>query len=473
MKIAYIAAGAGNMYCGSCIRDNALVRTLQERGHEALLLPIYTPLRTDEESVATERIFYGAINIYLQQKSEVFARMPRVLRRLLDSRWLLRRIGAASGATDARLLGELTLSMLRGEEGRQRAALEQLVRWLKRSFEPDLIQLTNSMLLGLARRLKEEMPGVKVVTAFQGEDIFLEDLIEPYHDQAISTLRERSIDSDLFVATSSFYADAMSEALGIERDRIRVARLGISFDGLGGSRPESQRLVGPLTIGYLGRICPEKGLHVLVDAYRLVVERRGRDWARLRVAGFLGGRDREYFAGLRKKVGEWGLDNRVEWLGEVDRPQKIELLRSLDVFSLPTIYREPKGLSVLEALACGVPVVQPDHGSFPEILERTGGGILVEPNDSVALADGLETLLDDAERRRKLAAEAREGVRRHHGLEQMTDETLAVYREALGSSAASDRDRHPDSGPGRGVVEDPRLSQAAGSAVSRAGSWPE
>lgn len=434
MKIAYIAAGAGNMYCGSCIRDNALARTLQKQGHDALLLPIYTPLRTDEESVASQRIFYGAINIYLQQKMSIFRHLPRWAGRWLDSPKLLRRIGVSSGATDARLLGDLTLSMLRGEQGHQKAALEQLAQFLRESFQPEVVQLTNSMLVGFARWIKHELPGVKVVTALQGEDIFLEDLAEPYKTQALEVLRERSADSDLFVAPSEFYADAMSETLGIPREKIRLARLGISVDGL-------ESAVGnqgpPWTIGYLGRICPEKGLHLLVEAFRILNDRHGKGWARLRVAGYLGGRDREYFADLERSVREHGLADAVDWLGEVDRAQKIELLRSLDVFSMPTVYQEAKGLSILEAMACGVPVVQPEHGSFPEMVERTGGGILVPADDPEALADGLERMLEDPQSRRAFAEAGRAGVRSHYSLERMAADTLDIYREALAENGGA------------------------------------
>ncbi len=449
LRIAYIAAGAGSMFCGSCIRDNTLVKGLRQRGHEAVLLPIYTPLRTDEESVAQDRLFFGAINIYLQQKSQLFARLPGPLRRLLDSPRLLRRIGASGSSTDPRLLGELALSMLRGERGNQRAPLEQLVSWLRDSFRPEVIQLTNSMLLGLARRLKQELPEARLVTALQGEDLFLDELREPYRSWVLEELGRRAADCDLFLATSEFYADAMSPFLGIARDRIRVTRLGISLDALEPASPVHP----PWTIGYLGRICPEKGLHLLVDAVRELAKRRGAGWVRLRVAGYLGGRDRKYFAELQERVDKWGLSSRVEWLGEVDRQGKIDFLRSLHALSMPTVYREPKGLPVLEAMACGVPVVQPAHGSFPEIVERTGGGVLVAPNDPLALADGLESLLADPERRRRLGDLGRLGVRQHHSADAMTDDTLVAYREVLG---AADRGARPVA---VGAVE-PRLHMA-------------
>ncbi|HVS15822.1 MAG TPA: glycosyltransferase family 4 protein [Thermoanaerobaculia bacterium] len=426
MKIAYIAAGAGGMYCGSCIRDNALVAELQRQGHDALLLPIYTPLRTDEESVAHDRVFYGAINVYLQQLVPALGRLPRRVRGWLDSPRLLGRVSASSSAIDAHKLGALTLSMLEGESGRQRVELGSLVAWLRDDFRPDVVHLTNSMLLGFARRMKAELPSARLVCALQGEDIFLDDLEEPWRARVLQTMRERVGDVDRFVAPTRFYADEMAALLDIPGERMRIARLGINLAGFG-QRP-GEPPGGPLVIGYLARMCPEKGLHLLIEAFRELARAREPGSVVLRAAGYLGGRDRHYFEGLQARIREWGLGEVVELYGEVDRAAKISLLDSLHVFSVPTVYREPKGLSILEAMASGVPVVQPAHGAFPELLEDTGGGILVEPESPLALAAGLAVLLDDGERRRELGRRGAEGVRARYAVSAMADETLAAYR---------------------------------------------
>ena len=187
----------------------------------------------------------------------------------------------------------------------------------------------------------------------------------------------------------------------------------------------------PLVVGYLARICPEKGLHDLVSAFRLLCERAPESDLRLRVAGYLGGRDRGYFKELKKRITDWGLDDRFEYLGEVDRQQKIDFLGSLDVLSVPTVYEEPKGLFVLEALANAVPVVLPAHGAFPELIEDTGGGVLVAPGLPEALADGLETLLLDPGRREELGSRGREAVRQRFSADAMAAQTERVYEELL------------------------------------------
>jgi glycosyltransferase involved in cell wall biosynthesis len=426
LRIAYIAAGAGGMLCGSCIRDNALVAELQKQGHEALLVPVYTPLRTDEANVEIPRVFYGAINVYLQQRSQLFARMPGFLRRWLDVPWLLRRI-PTDAAVDASGLGELTLSMLQGEDGRQRVELEELIDWLGSEVRPEVVQLTNSMLLGLARRLRERLPEARIVCALQGEDLFLDALGERWREAVLRAMRERARDCDLYLAISDYYARTMTALLELPPERVRSVPLGIQLDGYPARDAEPPDR--PFTIGYLARICPEKGVHLLLDAFERLVERRGADAARLRIAGYVAGRGRRFLGELAARARRAGLADRVEILGEVDRAGKLELLRSLHVFSVPTVYKEPKGLPVLEAMACGVPVVQPAHGSFPEILERTGGGLSVPPGDPEALAAAFESLLDDAELRRELGRRGRQGVRAHYGIDRIAERTLAAYRE--------------------------------------------
>ena len=184
---------------------------------------------------------------------------------------------------------------------------------------------------------------------------------------------------------------------------------------------------GTPVIGYLARICPEKGLHLLVEAFREVLASPGCEDARLRIAGYLGAKDREYRDDLRRRVADWGLDERVEFVGELDLAAKKAFLDGLDVLSVPTVYQEPKGLFVLEAMAHGVPVVQPRHGSFPEMIAATGGGLLVEPGSSTDLARGLAELLTEPGRRRALAEAGRRAVHERFDEMTMARATLAVY----------------------------------------------
>jgi len=414
------------MYCGSCMHDNTLARALIALGHDVSLIPTYTPTRTDEEDVSIDRIFYGAINVYLEQKLRLFRHTPWLFDRLLNGRRLLDWASGFRTSTDARDLGALTLSVILGEDGHQKKELERLVSWLRDDLHPEVVHLTNSMFLGMARRIRQELQ-VPVLCSVQGEDLFLDGLIEPYRTQVLKAVRDRTGDVDAFVANSDYYARHMADYLALGPRRIEKIDLGIdvkSFDA--GAEREAD---GPFVVGFLARLCPEKGLHLAVEAFRRLAESRGRDCVRLRIAGFLDGKDRGYVDGLMRQIESWGLGPFVECVGEVDHQGKVEFLQGIDVLTVPTTYQEPKGLFVLEALACGVPVVQPRHGAFPEMIERTGGGLLVEPNSSERLADALGELMDSPASCEQLGRRGRDVVRSEYNERVMAEKTIQLYRK--------------------------------------------
>src|SRR5688572_22446900 len=126
MRILSFTGGAGAMYCGSCLRDNALAAELLARGHDVLLTPVYTPTRTDERNVSQHQVFFGGISVFLEQHSPVFRHTPRFLDRLWDSDWALRLATSRQISVDPKQLGELTVSMLRGERGFQQKEIRKL-----------------------------------------------------------------------------------------------------------------------------------------------------------------------------------------------------------------------------------------------------------------------------------------------------------------------------------------------------------
>jgi len=444
VRIAYVSAGAADMYCGSCLHDNTLVAALQRLGHDAVLVPTYTPLRTDEPGVAIERVFFGALNVYLKQIAPPLRRGWPRLERLLDRPRLLALVARLGSATDPGRLGELTLSVLRGEQGNQAGELDKLVGWLRDSFRPEVVHLTNSMFAGFARRLKAEL-GVPVVCSVQGEELFLDGLAEPSRGAVRAALAERAQDVDLFVAPSRFYADLMASYLQVERGRMAVVPLGLNLSGHGvggaagdgardaaghGPGPGAARGAGePWVVGYLGRIAPEKGLDLVAAAFRRLADALGgAGRVRLHVAGYLPPQHRGFLRGVERQLRVWGLGGDYRYAGEVTREEKIAFLAGLDLLAVGTVYPEPKGLYVLEALANGVPVVAPRHGAFPELLAETGGGVLVAPRDPAALADALAELLRDPGRRQRLGRAGREAVHARHGDEAMAAATLALYQ---------------------------------------------
>jgi glycosyltransferase involved in cell wall biosynthesis len=435
MRITYITAGAAGMYCGSCMHDNTLAAALIAQGHDALLVPTYTPIRTDEQDVSLHRVFFSGINVYLQQRFSFFRHTPWLFDRLFAFPGLLRWVVARfAGAIEAQKLGALTVSMLKGEHGFQRKEVEKLVAWLASEVRPEVVNLTNVLLSGMVHEIKATL-GVPVLGTLQGDDIYLESLPEPYRTQCLELIRGHCQEIDGFIATSVYYADFMAEYLGIPRERIRVVHPGLNLAGHGGPRPA--RAVLPYQVGYFARICPEKGLHVLAEAFHILRKTPGAPPCRLLVSGWLGDSNKAYFEDIRQRIGAWGLVDDFVYTECPDHASKVRFLQGLDVLSVPTTYREPKGLYVLEALANGVPVVQPRHGSFPELVGATGGGLLVNPEDPQDLARGLQRLLEDAAHREELGQKGKEAVHRHFHAARMAFETVQVYGQYRAARSAS------------------------------------
>ena len=425
MRILSITAGAADMYCGSCLRDNALATELLRRGHDVVLMPVYTPTLTDEPNVSQTKILFGGISVYLEQNVPLFRHTPRFVDRLWDRPWALKLAAKRSIKTDPRWLGEMTVSMLEAEHGHQAKEFAKLVDWLRSVPPPDVVMLPNVLLSGFASSIKRAL-GRPVVCTMQGEDLFLEGLGAGHRRAALGLIRQHAESVDVFVAVSEFYGRAMPDYLGIPPGKVRVVPLGINPDGFS---PAAERPARPFTVGYMARVAPEKGLHLLAEAYKTMREGGTPAAARLEVAGYLSAEFQPYLAEIERTLGAWGLAGEFRYHGVVDRAQKVAFLQGLDVLSVPATYDEPKGLSLFEAMACGVPVVQPRRGAFPEIVERTGGGLLVEPDDAASLAEGLAVLAADPARARELGRRGREGVLAHHHVSVMADRALDVLQE--------------------------------------------
>ena len=422
MRITSITAGASGMYCGSCIRDNALAAALTRRGHEVTLLPLYTPTRTDEENVSQKRVFFSGISVYLEEYVSLFRWTPWLLDRLWESPWLLRLVSGRM-KTDPGQLGGLTVSMLEGTHGHQRKEFDKLVHWLRDQPRPDVIDISNSMLIGIAEPLRQAL-GCPVNCTLQGENIFLGHLPEPYRSRAVALIREQVAHVDSFVAVSDYYAGCMSRYLEIPGAKMHVVPLGVDVDRF---RPGDDAPGGPLTIGYLGRIAPEKGIHRLCDAYRALRARGELDGCRVELAGWLGPEHADYWRKIESGIAGRDLSADIHYRGELELGDKVAFLQGLDLFVVPAEYDDPKGLSLIEAMACGVPVVAPRRGTYTELVERTGGGVLVEPEDDGALEQALAALAADPERRSELGRRAAAGVRARYSTDEMTTRALDVY----------------------------------------------
>ncbi len=430
MRISLLIPGTGHFHCGSCLRDEALAHGLTREGHEVSVTPLYLPLVLEQEPRPANQaaVQLGGINMYLQQKLSWAGNLPGFLRGLLDRPGLLRWASRRGNMTDSPDLGPLTVATMRGEAGPLSRLVEQLVSGLAGDKQPEVVILSNAMLVGLARGLKAGLPGVRVICTLQGEEPFLDRLPQPYRDQAWSELRSRCTDVDRFIAVSHWYGAQMAGRLDLGPDQMEVVTNGIEVEELAALERRSPAVP---TVGFMARLCSDKGLEPLVEAFEQLHTRGNLPGLRLHLCGAVLNEDRRPLAALRARVKRAGLEDQVDIRTNVTRAEKVEFLSSLSVLSVPATYGESFGLYVLEALAAGVPVVQPDHGGLSELVTHTRGGVLYDPSDPEALADALESFLLDTEGRKAAAEHGRAAVLSHYTANRMSADVAQVCASTL------------------------------------------
>ncbi len=402
MRILHLTAGTGRWHCGTCIRDDALVKALRVLGHEADLVPLYLPIVADGLSCsAAEPVLVSGVAAYLQQEVPLFRHLPRWVDGLLGSRPLLDLAGRFAGSTRPESLGAMTVSMLRGLDGNQRSALEGLVEALQRRPKPNAIVLSNSLLVGLAAPLKAAL-GVPVVVTIQGEPHFI-DALDEGRDEAWDLVTTGLDAVDGRVAVSTFAADWVARRTGLARSRFDVVPNGIDVEDYLPPAPAD-----PPVLGYLGRLYAPKGLDRIVEIW-LRLRAKGSP-LRLRLGGTLNPGDQPELDAALARVREAGLADQVEVRENLSREGKRAFLHDLTVFCVPAAKDETFGMYHLEAMAAGVPVVAPARGAVPEVI-GDAAGLLVPPDDLDGFVAAIERLLADPDLRARLASAGPEHVR--------------------------------------------------------------
>ncbi len=428
MRVALITAGAAGMICGSCLNDNTLVRALRALGHEAELIPTYTPITTDGPMATSSRVFMGGIRIYLEEKYPWFCRIPSWMTSWLDTKPILRLAGQFAGSADYSSLGNLTLSLLAGENGPHHRDMASLCDYLMQESRPNILHMSNALISGLLPMIAKRM-STPIIVELQGDDIFLDGLNPRHRVLAIEAIRENTKNVARFHTPCVDYADYMSGYLGIARSRFHVVPLGIDLSDY--QSPPKKPMGGVPVLGYFARMCPDKGLDLLIDAWLMLRNKPDCKNLQLQVGGYLGKAHLPFWKAQLKKVEDAGHAN-----GLVHRPcattvEKSAFFAQCDLFSVPARMREPKGLYLLEAWAHGLPVIEPKYGSFPELISHTGGGILIERENVNQLAEAIESLLRDPKHAATLGQKAKRIVGEQFTSANMARATLASYSEVL------------------------------------------
>ena len=427
LKIVQLTPGAGEMYCGNCLRDNALVAQWNRSGHDACMVPLYLPLTLDEpDQSESVPVFFGGVNVFLSHKIPWFWRfVPQTIRKLFDSRTLLKSIGRRVSKTHPAKVGTLTVSMLQGEQGHQRRELQELSDWLQKEHKPNVVLFSNALLLGAHNHIRKET-GARTVCFLTGEDTFLDGLPEPYRNRAWNLVRAHVRRVDLLIAPSRYYAEFMSERLELPSQQIRVIYNGINTDGFADDTETGTvtEKTGPPVLGFFARLCAAKGLDILIDAFIEIRKRGNVPSLQLEIGGNLNSWNESWVRQLQQKLRNANVLQDVRFHPNVSRAEKIRFLRSLDVFSVPAVGNEPFGFYVIEALAAGVPVVLPAKSAFSELIEKSGGGILYPSENRFALIETLERLLTDEPKRRHLSLVGRKNALEFFSITRAAQESI-------------------------------------------------
>lgn len=424
MRIAYVLPGSGDtFYCQNCVRDITLVRALRKRGHDVVLVPLYLPLFVDDEELADDApIFFGGLSAYLQQEYAFFRKTPRWIDRILDAKPLLRRLARRSGSTQAYELGEMTISMLLGEDGNQSKEVHRLTDWLKESVKPDLVHLSTALLLGMVPALRRDLDA-KIVCSLQDEDIWVDSMKEDDAKEVWRLMAKHGQDADAFVAVSRYYADAMSGKMLVPPEKMHIVYPGIPFEeySVAPKPPDVP------TLGYLSKLTVSLGIEMLIEAFLLLKKKPGLGTLRLKVTGGRTKEDRQAAQLAKDRIAAAGCADSIEFVWNFDRASRIDFLKSLSVLSVPSEQGEAFGLHIIEAMACGVPVVQPRAGAYPELVEGTHGGVLCDAGSVKSLVSALESLLLKPDEARKMGERGRESVGRMFSTDAVVKSMLEVY----------------------------------------------
>ncbi|KAF0234578.1 MAG: hypothetical protein FD181_3645 [Prolixibacteraceae bacterium] len=430
MNIIQIIPGSGgSFYCGNCLRDSKYVDALRKQGHQVIKIPMYLPLFSDEHDITDIPIFYGAISTYLKQVYPIFRKMPDWFEKLLDSKPMMKIAASMAGSTRAKGLEDMTISMLLGEQGEQKEELDKMVNWIAEHCKPDVIHISNALLLGLARRLKEKT-GVPVLCSLQDEDVWV-DAMQPKFQQKIwDLMHERAEDVDALVAVSNFFAETMKKLMNLRDEKIHTFYLGVDADDYH-FIPVNEK---PRNIGYISRMCHENGFDIVVDAFIKLKKTPGFEDVKLFATGGSTGDDAKFIKEQKHKIRENNLDDSFEIIDEFEDDTRHDFFKKVSLISVPVRIGEAFGMYLLESMASGVPVVQPALGAFPEIVGLSGGGVTYMPNSPEKLSETWAELLSNPEKLEKLCNDGYSGTIKHFNIHNHAAEIIGLYENLRSSS---------------------------------------
>jgi glycosyltransferase involved in cell wall biosynthesis len=429
MNIVYLITGSGgSFYCGNCYRDMLYIKAIRKvPGIKASAIPLYLPPDTSGlDAEFDKNVFFGAISMYLREKVPFLRKMPAALDKIFNAPPMLKIAARQAGTTRTEGLENLTLNMIKGDNSLRENEVDRLVTYLVKDSNPDAIHLSNALIIGLASQLKKRL-NCKIICSLQNEDDWINEMVEPYQSKAWKMIAEETVHVDAFISPSRYYKDLFISKTGIPGNNIYVIPSGIESPGDFEPRNNDHSPA----LGYYCRINSQNGFDKIVDAFidiKLLDKIKGLT---LHVSGGFTGDDQPFINKQLKKLKKLGLKDYVKIYDEFQGPPKEEFFKNIDIMSVPVRKYDAYGLYILEANAAGVAVVQPATGAFPEIIEKTGGGILYSPDNKGELVSGIIKLFEDKKLMQSLGETGRKKVREELTLENMSAGLSKVYSETL------------------------------------------
>ncbi len=430
MNIIQIIPGSGgSFYCGNCLRDSKYFNALRAEGHQVTKIPMYLPLFADEHDISEIPIFYGAISLYLKQVYPIFRKAPKWVDNLLNSKPMMKMAASMAGSTNAKGLEDMTLSMLLGEQGNQKEELDHMVNWIAEHCKPDIIHISNALLLGLAKRLKEKI-GVPVVCSLQDEDVWIDPMQPHFQEKIWNLMHERAEDVDKLVSVSHFFADIMKKRMKLPDEKVKTIHIGVDANDYQYVSTNGK----PRNVGYISRMCHKDGFDIVVDAFIKLKEKPGFEDVKLIATGGYTGDDAQFLKEQKQKLKANNLLDHFEISPDFEGKSVNDFFKKVVLISVPVRIGEAFGMYLLESMASGVPVVQPALGAFPEIIEISDGGVNYMPNSPEKLAETWAALLSKPEKLEKLSRDGYEGTKKHFNIHNHTNEIIELYENLRSSS---------------------------------------
>ena len=418
MKILFIVPGAGDsFYCGNCFRDNLQANALRSAGHEVVVMPLYLPLK-DHSFKGDTPLFFPATSYYLSQKYFKKRALPRWLDKIINSDFMLNIAASFSGSTTSEGLEGLTLSMIYGDDPAFRHQVNGLVSWIKEHERPDIIHLSSSLVIGIAKAIKQEID-IPIVCSLQDEEVWIEKLEDKYANTAWKGIADSVQYINHFVVTSEYYKKYVAEIIP------EIKNIDVVFAGVDTAKYACEEYPSAPVIGFFYRMNEDDGLGILADAFVKLKQKGGFDYLRLRIGGGYTSTDEKFLKKVRKKLRPYC--DTVDWCEKYNLDEHAKFYKEITAICVPLTFNESIGLYLCEAFAAGRPAIEPATGSFPEIVGDAG--IVYGENTSDNLADAIEQLLTDEKLQKQCRENALHLSATRYNKEILAEELYKIYRQ--------------------------------------------